>query len=520
MKKTCQHVLLTGATGYLGKHLLARLLCDGHQVTALVRRNRKRLRARINDALESAFGGESKDFGPRLSVLEGDVTKAHCGLDAAALNRLGDKPPTSLLHCAGVTHFQEHLREQIFRGNLHGSKNAWLLCETLGIGRFVHISTAYVAGDTTRPFASSSLDLGQGFHNPYEASKFEAEKWLGQAQDKSSVLLRIYRPSIIVGGNPLGESNSANTVYTFLKATHFVRECALRDMARRGRHSTHLSVDRKGGVLHVPLRIAAAGHNRVNLVAMEAVLDRIAADLTQPTRGNPVISLLGTDLQVRDLAEAFSTAAGIEGIELVAADDFRKHHPNRMEAYFARTTRVYTPYLFSAPNFVREELGQQPVDIAQLARDFIRRLEQRHDKAPASLGKLAMDTLSVNSGSDYLYRFATDHLGEAFLQKHPFLDARISFCIDGHDAGETALVFHTGSVAIDTLEGATESDCCYRLDDALFRSIVSGDTDMKAAFFDGQIQIEGNREMAMKFAFLLDQHLRHMDADLLAHLAG
>jgi hypothetical protein len=63
--------------------------------------------------------------------------------------------------------------------------------------RHVHVSTAYVAGRFHGIFKETDLDLGQGFRNTYEQSKFEAEKAIGEAAGELPLV--IARPSIIVG---------------------------------------------------------------------------------------------------------------------------------------------------------------------------------------------------------------------------------------------------------------------------------------------------------------------------------
>ncbi|MEQ8497653.1 MAG: SDR family oxidoreductase, partial [Gammaproteobacteria bacterium] len=75
------HVLLTGATGYVGKHVLARLLRDGHRVTVLVRPHGGHLHARVVDALRplDRLSHDVHDL-PRIDVLASDITRPDCGL--------------------------------------------------------------------------------------------------------------------------------------------------------------------------------------------------------------------------------------------------------------------------------------------------------------------------------------------------------------------------------------------------------------------------------------------------------
>ena len=162
------HVLLTGATGYLGRHLLARLLGDGHRVSVLVRPRRGQLQLRVVETLRPLPLPAGRPL-PEIQVLAGDVAAPHCGLDAGALTSLRAAPPDAFVHAAGLTRFETHLAADIAHHNREGPRIAHALARDLGVARFVHLSTAYVAGTASAPFGAADLELGQDFHNPYEA---------------------------------------------------------------------------------------------------------------------------------------------------------------------------------------------------------------------------------------------------------------------------------------------------------------------------------------------------------------
>ena len=62
----------------------------------------------------------------------------------------------------------------------------------------------------------TDLDLGQGFRNTYEQSKFEAERAIGEAADGLPLL--IARPSIIVGDSRSGWTSAFNVIYWPMRA--------------------------------------------------------------------------------------------------------------------------------------------------------------------------------------------------------------------------------------------------------------------------------------------------------------
>jgi long-chain acyl-CoA synthetase len=82
--------------------------------------------------------------------------------------------------------------------------------------RFAHVSTAYVAGDHRGVFGEGDLDLGQGFHNTYERSKWEAEQVVRAHGERLPI--QIFRPSIVVGHQLSGWTAAFNVIYAPLRA--------------------------------------------------------------------------------------------------------------------------------------------------------------------------------------------------------------------------------------------------------------------------------------------------------------
>src|SRR3954471_2535429 len=128
-------VLLTGATGFVGKALLGQILRElpETQVTVLLRGDaERRLRAEV---LTSA-PCEGLD-GSAVNAVSGDV--AHDGLQ-----ELG--PFDIVIHCAASVSFELPLDEAL---ELNGKGPARLLAAVRGEPYFVHVSTAYAAGQRT-----------------------------------------------------------------------------------------------------------------------------------------------------------------------------------------------------------------------------------------------------------------------------------------------------------------------------------------------------------------------------------
>jgi thioester reductase-like protein len=196
-------VLLTGATGFVGKEILDRFLGRGRQVFALVR------------ADDDAAAARRLSPHARLTAVAGDIEQPRLGLSEPRAAGLAEEV-TTVVHCAASVSFDLSLRDSR-RVNVDGTRNVLELAERLPrLDRLSYVSTAYVAGEPRRLFGEDELDVGQRFRNPYERSKFEAERMLRERAD--GLPLQVLRPSIVVGDSRTGRTSSFNVLYGPLKA--------------------------------------------------------------------------------------------------------------------------------------------------------------------------------------------------------------------------------------------------------------------------------------------------------------
>src|SRR5215212_6622156 len=197
-------VLLTGATGFVGREVLSRFLARGDRdVYALVRADSD------TDAAERLPGHE------RLTAVAGDIERSGLGLAERTAERLRREVST-VVHCAASVSFELPLEESR-RVNVDGTRHMAEFARGCGaLRRFTYVSTAYVAGEPGGLFREDELAVGQHFRNPYERSKFEAE--LALRSEGSDLPLQILRPSIVVGDSSTGRTSSFNVLYGPLKA--------------------------------------------------------------------------------------------------------------------------------------------------------------------------------------------------------------------------------------------------------------------------------------------------------------
>jgi long-chain acyl-CoA synthetase len=126
---------------------------------------------------------------------------------------------SDIVHAAASVSFELPL-EDSRRINVEGTRRmldfAQLCHARGGLRGFSYISTAYVAGTHAGEFGEEQLEVGQDFRNPYERSKFEAERLVRHHSD--DLPIRIFRPSIVVGEAASGWTTSFNVLYAPLKA--------------------------------------------------------------------------------------------------------------------------------------------------------------------------------------------------------------------------------------------------------------------------------------------------------------
>ena len=509
-------ILLTGATGYLGKHILWQLLQQGYRVYVIARRKKKDARERVINIVKS-IGPFNEEF---LDVIEGDLTQPDCGIGQVESGKLAQAGISTLIHSAGLTRFDAHLSEEIYQNNLQGTKQIYALARRCGIKNFHHLSTAYVAGDTHQTFTNMDLDVGQGFNNPYEASKYEAEKYLSDTCRADDIQVTIYRPSIIVGGHPLGENNIVSTVYTFMKALHFLRECCQRDLVRGRGMFARCGVKQDDDALYIPLRIAADSELSINLVSIDYVVERIVKGLITDNPKYSVVSLLGNDFSLNRLRDAICHALGIKGVSYVENGAFDQEPRNVIEENFFRATSSYQPYLFSSPDFAEDKNDSSTqVDIESISIEFneLMDIKKALKQERGDLNRLALNALGVSGANDYFHRFINGQLGESFLKRIVYVDTKIRFLINGAQVFDQVIHFNKGNIYFAT---GTDFDCCYELNHLIFNDIISGRIDIRNAFFDGKIKIRGDKEIALKFGFLFNDHFLNIDDRVIEEVAG
>lgn len=208
--KNDELLLVTGATGFLGMHLVRQLLDQNPDLSlALV----------IRDKPGQSGHQRAEAFLPqqhmsRVQVFSGDVSLPNLGLDAASRQQLASEV-TRVIHSAATVRF-DHTLEEARQTNVEGTRHILdFAAASRNLRSFAYVGTAYVAGERDGLILESELSVGQGYRNTYEQSKSEAEALVRSRLDSLPAI--ILRPSIIVGDSRTGVTSSFKMMYWPLK---------------------------------------------------------------------------------------------------------------------------------------------------------------------------------------------------------------------------------------------------------------------------------------------------------------
>lgn len=186
-----QPVLVTGATGFLGSHLVCALLQKGYVVQAL-----KRPQSSLNEFTFISglyFGHDQSLVVKNLQWLEGDITD----YDSIADHILKDQ---LVFHCAALVSFYKVDRENLYRTNVIGTENVVNACLYNGCKKLIYASSTAAVGKAERDLVTNETHQWDEKDQPtnYSVSKYyaELEVWRGVEEGLEAVIVN---PPMIIG---------------------------------------------------------------------------------------------------------------------------------------------------------------------------------------------------------------------------------------------------------------------------------------------------------------------------------
>ena len=189
--------LITGATGFLGRAVLAQLRDTQAEIRALVM---------DGDPL-------ARELPQNVRVVTGDVC------DEAALERFfaGANENACVIHCAGLISVATHPGDRIYRVNVDGTKNMLKRCREHGVGRLVYVSSVHAIPEKPKgtEIAETTTFSPELVRGDYAKSKAMATALVLQAA-KEGLNASVVFPSGIIGPGDLGKGSITNMLLSFL----------------------------------------------------------------------------------------------------------------------------------------------------------------------------------------------------------------------------------------------------------------------------------------------------------------
>jgi thioester reductase-like protein len=326
-------ILLTGATGLVGGELLPRFLAAWPEATVycLIRaRDAEHLEQRRVELLERMGLPGGCD---RVVAVAGDVSQPGLGIaDPDLPLRIAH-----LFHAAAGTRLDGSLdaaREINLLGTQHALDFARRAKSAGALQCLHYVSTAFVTGDLPGTLVESASDEPGSFRNPYERSKWEADRLIGDAAAELPAIC--YRPSIIVGDSRTGRTVHFRVLYDPIK-----------------------------WILHGKIEILPCDPAvRVDVVPVDYVCDAIVALARLPEARGRTLNITAGPANAANIEQLLDIVAVAvidyeteRGLELstkpriVSPNDEASKNLGRMFELSANVMRTHLPYMLSEQLF-------------------------------------------------------------------------------------------------------------------------------------------------------------------------
>lgn len=261
-QETSHRVLVTGASGFVGRALTHALQISGYNVLGVVRQLQGHIGACSLDTKRLAFKavGNISNQTQWTPVLQGVDMVVHCAARVHVMREQASDPMAAFreVNVAGTLHLAEH-------------------AAAAGVRRFVFLSSIGVNGVQSAPGKSFSETDKSSPHNAYALSKWEAEQGLFSIANETGLKVVIIRPPLVYGfGAP-------------------------------GNFGALMRAVQRGWLL--PL---GAVYNQRSQVALDNLVDFIATCLSHPQAANQTFLVSdGHDLSTTELVRGMQQAAGV-----------------------------------------------------------------------------------------------------------------------------------------------------------------------------------------------------------------
>ena len=203
---------VTGATGFIGKRLVKKLLeRKGAKVYFLIRKESAGKVAALRD-----YWGVSA---ARAIPVHGDLTRKKLGVSAEDIKKLRGEI-AGFYHLAAVYDLEADEASQI-AVNIDGTRNTVEFAKVIDAGHFHHVSSIAAAGLYEGIFREDMFKEAENYDHPYFRTKHESEKIV---RDECKLPWTVFRPAMVVGDSMTGEMDKIDGPYYFFKLIQRIRK--------------------------------------------------------------------------------------------------------------------------------------------------------------------------------------------------------------------------------------------------------------------------------------------------------
>lgn len=330
-------VLLTGATGQIGRYLTRDLLLQDRPFAVLIRgRGGLSAQQRLQKLIDG-WNSSGKYSLPMPECIEGDTAQDGFGLQQRDREWLYDHCDT-MLHCAASVDFNGGYSKDTWNNNVTSARNTVEVCGDAKIHHLAFVSTAYVCGVRDGTVYENELECGQEFRNEYEHSKFESERIVRAGFPGCVTMLR---PAIVVGDYLTGQSQA---FHSFYRAANFTRSFA-----------SGADKDALGHWNH-DVRLTLHGNEISNLVSVDWVSAAMIGILgNQDCFGKTFHLTPKHPTTYLEIETALQLSFNYSGVRFVGDEPINLHEGSPEERRFYEYMDEYSGYWGSDPSFDRTQ---------------------------------------------------------------------------------------------------------------------------------------------------------------------
>lgn len=264
---------VTGATGFIGRFLIPKLLDRGGVVHLLVRPSS----LEKIEGLRNLWGASDE----QVIAVEGDLTEPKLGL-APEWIKEHSANIDHFFHLAAIYDMQADAASQ-HAANVEGTAEAIAVAKALKVGCFHQVSSIAAAGLYPGTFTEDMFDEAEGLDHPYFRTKHDSE---GLVRAEKRLKWRIYRPGMVVGHSQTGEMDKVDGPYYFFDS--------LKNLSKITPKGFPMLMSKAGLLNIVPVDYVVAA---MDALAHMPKMDKRCFYLTEP-EGTRVGDLLKTFMRV------------------------------------------------------------------------------------------------------------------------------------------------------------------------------------------------------------------------------